>query len=103
MVDLGDALRGVVDNDDAFIFSPPWPDGHAPVLDPKTLALVRIAALVALGGSLASYVSRVDAALTADATPEEVVGVVVGIATDVGRVRALAASSSIGPVLGFDV
>lgn len=103
MVDLGDALRGVVGDDDAFIFSPPLPEGEACVLDRKTLALVRIAALVALGGSLASYVSRVNAALIADATPEEVVGVVVGIATDVGRVRALAAASSVGPVLGFDV
>lgn len=57
----------VVDSDDAFIFSPPWSAGDAHGLDGRTLALVRIAALVAVGGSLASYVSRVNAALIEDA------------------------------------
>ena len=37
-------------------------------LDPKTLALVRLAALVAVGGAVASYGAEADAAVSAGAT-----------------------------------
>ncbi len=37
-------------------------------LDPKTLALVRLAALVAVGGAVPSYGAEADAAVSAGAT-----------------------------------
>jgi alkylhydroperoxidase/carboxymuconolactone decarboxylase family protein YurZ len=102
--DVEDALRKLMLHDDAFIESALGCGPHGACgLDPKTLALLRIAALIAIGGSLTSFLSRVEAALIEDATPEEIVGVLIGIAPEVGDARAAAAASSIGPALGFDV
>ena len=43
-------------------------------LDPKTLALVRLGALVAVGGAVPSYGKEADAAVSAGATAAEIVG-----------------------------
>jgi 4-carboxymuconolactone decarboxylase len=103
--DPAEALRRLTVHDDAFIESMlgATPGVAAYGLDARTLALGRIAALVALGGPLGSYLSRVDAALHEGATGEEIVGLLMGIAHDVGEARAIAAASAIGQALGFDV
>ena len=44
-------------------------------LDPRTLALVRLAALVAVGGTLPSYGALADAAVSAGASTAEIVEV----------------------------
>jgi hypothetical protein len=44
-------------------------------LNPKTLALVRLAALVAVGGAVPSYGAQADAAVSAGATASEIVDV----------------------------
>ena len=49
------------------------------VLDPKTIALIRLAALVAVGGAVASYGALADAAVDAGATAAEIVDVLVGV------------------------
>ena len=49
-----------------------------PVVDPKTLALARIAALVAMGGAEPSFGSLADAAVSAGATAAEIVDVLAG-------------------------
>jgi alkylhydroperoxidase/carboxymuconolactone decarboxylase family protein YurZ len=103
--DVEEALRKLTLHDEVFIESALGctPSAASYGLDPKTLALARIAALVALGGSLSSYLARIDTAQTEGATAEEIVGILIGVAHDVGETRAIAAATSIGPALGFDV
>jgi 4-carboxymuconolactone decarboxylase len=72
-------------------------------LDPKTLALVRVAALVAVGGAEPSFGSHTDAAVSAGATPAEIVDVLVGIIAVVGLPRVVAAAPKMAMALGYDV
>ena len=71
-------------------------------LDPKTLALVRLAALVAVGGAVASYGAHTDDALTAGATAPEIVDVLCGVMPVVGYPRVVAAAPKLAVALGFD-
>ena len=72
-------------------------------LDPKTLALARLAALVAVGGSRPSFGAHADAAVSAGATAAEIVQVLVGVVPTVGLPRAVAAAPKLGTALGYDV
>ena len=82
-------------------------DGGAGVvseeLDPKTLALVRLAALVAVGGAVASYGAQADAAVAAGATAAEIVDVLVGVIPVVGLPRSVAAAPKLAMALGYDI
>jgi alkylhydroperoxidase/carboxymuconolactone decarboxylase family protein YurZ len=71
-------------------------------LDPKSLALVRLAALVAVGGAVASYGAQADAAVSAGATAAEIVDVLVGVVPVVGMPRVVAAAPKLALALGFD-
>ena len=77
--------------------------GVDPILDPRTLALVRLAALVAVGGAVPSYGAQADAAVAAGATAAELVEVLVGIIPVVGLPRAVAAAPKLALALGHDV
>jgi 4-carboxymuconolactone decarboxylase len=72
-------------------------------LDPKTLALVRLAALVAVGGTVPSYGAETDAAIGAGATAAETVGVLVGVVGVVGIPSVVAAAPRLAMALGYDV
>jgi 4-carboxymuconolactone decarboxylase len=72
-------------------------------LDSKTLELVRIAALVAVGGAVPSYGSQADAALNAGATAAEIVDVLVGVVPIVGLPCAVAEAPKLALALGYDV
>jgi alkylhydroperoxidase/carboxymuconolactone decarboxylase family protein YurZ len=65
-------------------------------LDPKTLALGRLSALVAVGGAAPSHGAAADAAVGAGATAAEVVEVPLGIVSIVGLTSVVAA----GPLRG---
>ena len=78
-------------------------DAGSAELDPKTLALVRLAALVAVGGSEPSFGAHADAAVSAGATAVEIVDVVVGVVPTVGLPRAVAAAPKVGTALGYDI
>jgi 4-carboxymuconolactone decarboxylase len=71
-------------------------------LDPKTLALARLAALIAAGGSVPSYGAQADAAVGAGATPTEIVDVLVGVIPIVGLPQAVAAAPDLALALGYD-
>jgi 4-carboxymuconolactone decarboxylase len=71
-------------------------------LDPKTLALVRLGALIAVGGAVASYGAHADAAVDAGATAEEIVDVLVGLVPVVGVPRVVAAAPRLAMALGYD-
>ena len=72
-------------------------------LDPKTLALVRLAALVAVGGTVPSYGAETDAAIGAGATAAETVGVLVGVVGVVGIPSVVAAAPRLALALGYDI
>ncbi|HEY5978499.1 MAG TPA: carboxymuconolactone decarboxylase family protein [Microlunatus sp.] len=72
-------------------------------LDPKTLALVRLAALVAVGGTVPSYGAETDAAIGAGATAAETVGVLVGVVAVVGVPSVVAAAPRLAMALGYDI
>lgn len=74
----------------------------SPELDPKTLALVRLAALVAVGAAVPSYGAQTDAAVSAGATAAEIVDVLVGVVPVVGLPLAVAAAPKLALALGYD-
>jgi len=72
-------------------------------LDPRTLALVRIAALVAIGGAQPTYGAEADAAVGVGATGAEIVDVVAAIIPIVGLPCVVAAAPKLALALGVDV
>lgn len=79
------------------------PPGLDPRLDPKTLALVRLAALVAVGGAVPSYGAQTDAAVDAGATVDEIVDVLLAVIPVVGLPRVVAAAPNLALALGHDI
>jgi 4-carboxymuconolactone decarboxylase len=71
------------------------------VLDPRTFALVKIAALIALDAPPASYAWQVANALGAGVTPEDIVGVLGAVAPQVGGPKVVAAAPEIMVALGL--
>jgi 4-carboxymuconolactone decarboxylase len=100
-VDYTERLRGLAISDPRFADDGASGAGvHAGDLDPKTAALVRLAALVAIGGAVPSYGAQADAAVSAGATAAEIVGVLVGVVPIVGLPRVVAAAPELALALG---
>lgn len=79
-------------------------DWLEPSLDPRTLALVRLGALVAVGGSrVPSYGALTDSALAAGASVTDVVDVLLGVLPVVGAARVVAAAPGLALALGHDM
>jgi alkylhydroperoxidase/carboxymuconolactone decarboxylase family protein YurZ len=72
------------------------------VLDPKTAALVQIAALIAVGGAVPSYGALADTAVDNGATAAEIVDVLVEVISVVGLPRVVAAAPTLALALGYD-
>jgi len=72
-------------------------------LDPRSFALVKIAALVALDSPPASYLWQVANAIDAGATPKDILGVLRAIAPQVGGPRAISAAPEIMVALGLSL
>ena len=70
-------------------------------LDPETLMLVRIAALIAVDAPPASYLMNLGAASELGIGEEQVRGVLAAVAPIVGTPRVVAASGNIVQALGF--
>ena len=77
-------------------------DAGSTRLDPKTLALVRLAALIAVGGSEPSFGAHADAAISAGASAAEIVDALVGVVPTVGLPRVVAAAPKVAMALGYD-
>ena len=81
-------------------------DGDTPqrdrALDPRTLALVRLAALAAVGGAVSSFGAQADAAVDAGASAGEMVDVLVGVVPVVGIPCVVAAAPKLALALGYD-
>jgi 4-carboxymuconolactone decarboxylase len=72
-------------------------------LDARSFALVKIAALIAIDAPPASYLWQVANALDAGVTPEDILGVLIAIAPEVGGPRLVAAAPEIMVALGLSL
>jgi alkylhydroperoxidase/carboxymuconolactone decarboxylase family protein YurZ len=72
-------------------------------LDSRSYALVKIAALIALDAPPASYIWQVANAIAEGATPEDILGVLVAVAPQVGGPRIVAAAPEIMVALGLSL
>jgi 4-carboxymuconolactone decarboxylase len=72
-------------------------------LDARSFALVKIAALISLDAPPASYLWQVANALDAGATAEDIYGVLIAIAPQVGGPRLVAAAPEIMVALGLSL
>ena len=70
-------------------------------LDGRTFALVKIAAIIALDAPPASYAWQIGNALDEGATPEDILGVLMAIAPQVGGPKVIAAAPEIMLALGL--
>jgi hypothetical protein len=77
--------------------------GRAGDLAPKTGALVRLAALVALGSSATCHQELVCAAVELGATEQEVIDTMIAVASTVGMACLVSASPRVALGLGYDV
>ena len=101
-LDYMDRLRRLAIND-AHSMEDVGGDVASGDLDPKTLALVRLAALVAVGGAVPSYGAQADAAVSAGATAAEIVDVLVSVIPVVGLPSVVAAAPKLALALGYDL
>ena len=97
-MDYMEVLRLLTINDEHCVI-----DARSAMLDPKTLALVRLGALVAVGAAVPSYGAEADAAVSAGATAAEIVDVLLGVVSVVGRPSVVAAAPNLAMALGYDV
>jgi 4-carboxymuconolactone decarboxylase len=78
-------------------------DDEALRLSPKTQALVRLAALLALGAAPVSYQWNVGAALDAGATTDEILGTMIAVAPISGIARVVQATPDVALPIGYDL
>jgi 4-carboxymuconolactone decarboxylase len=71
--------------------------------DEQMRPLLRLAALIAGGGTCASYQSVIESALAAGASVGEIIGVLLAVAETVGSARVVAAAPLLARAVGFDV
>jgi len=72
-------------------------------LDPATLILVRLAALIAVDAPPASYLAHVGPATESGVTLEQVQDVLIAVAPIVGTPRTLASAAKITEALGMAI
>jgi 4-carboxymuconolactone decarboxylase len=106
LVDYRMTLRDLTIRSDAFVQSVLSSDEAnlaVSKLEPKTHALVRLGAMIAMGAGDTSYRQVVDAAHEAGATTDEIVGALIAVISATGVPRVVAAAPSIALALGYDV
>jgi alkylhydroperoxidase/carboxymuconolactone decarboxylase family protein YurZ len=78
------------------------PDGFED-LDPRVTALVRLAALVALGGPPPAFAHAVSVALGSGASRDEIAQTLIAVAPLVGSARTVKAAPKVALGMGYDV
>ena len=71
-------------------------------LEPRTLALVQLAALIAVGGAVPSYGELADAAVGSGVTAAEIVDVLAAVIPIVGLPCVVEAAPKLAMALGYD-
>jgi len=77
--------------------------GASDVLDDRTAALVRLAALIVIDADTPAYQCEVTAAIAAGASPEQLTGVLVVIARIAGSALVMSAAPKLALAMGYDV
>ena len=103
MPNYRDRLRRLALNDARVLDEAPGAVREFSGLDAKTLAIARLASLIAIGGSGPSFGEQTDAALSAGATTDEIVDVLFGVSSIVGAPRVVSAAPLLALALGLDV
>jgi alkylhydroperoxidase/carboxymuconolactone decarboxylase family protein YurZ len=70
-------------------------------LDPRSHAMIKLAALIALHAPTASYAWQVNSALEQGVSADDLVGLLIAIAPQVGGPRIIAAAGEIATALGL--
>jgi len=78
-------------------------DREASGLDSRTFALVKIAALIAVDAPPASYVWQLGNALAEGVTVDDIKGVLLAVAPQVGFPKVIAAAPAIMSALGLEL
>jgi 4-carboxymuconolactone decarboxylase len=103
-IDYTERLRRLSINDPTFVTGEAGRLSLKPrKIDAKTLALVRIAAIIAVGAALPSFGEVVDAATGSGAAADEVVDVLVGLIPILGLPRVVSAAPNLALALGYDI
>jgi 4-carboxymuconolactone decarboxylase len=106
MLEYQERLRSMALSDDRFVSSVLGMGQdtiHASGLDPKTHAMVRLAALLAVDAAQSSYNACAELALASGASLDEIVGILVAVAPAIGLGRVVSAAPELGLALGYDV
>ena len=101
-----ETLRSLALNDEQFVNSVlgmAHDTVEASSLDPKTHALLRLGAALAVDAASSSYQSIVEMAQAAGATVDEIVGCLIAVAPTIGLARAVSAAPELALALGYDV
>jgi len=72
-------------------------------IDPKSHALVRLGALVAVDAASPSYMAVISLARRCGASDDEIVGCLIAVLPALGVARVVSAAPRLGLALGFDV
>ena len=106
MTPYKDTLRSLALNDERFLETV-LGIGHDTIgashLDPKTHALLRLAASLAVDAAPSSYQAITDKAQAAGATVDEIVGCLIAVAPTIGLARVVSAAPGLALALGYDV
>jgi 4-carboxymuconolactone decarboxylase len=89
-----EALDGAVDVRDA---------EHDSALEPRTLALVKLTAMIALDAPPVSFAWQVESAIEVGVTPDEILDVLRAVAPQVGAPKVVAAAPEIMLGLGYSL
>jgi 4-carboxymuconolactone decarboxylase len=103
VVDYTERLRSLAVNNARFVNEAHLSGVQNDGLDQKSLALVRLGGLVAVGGAVPSYGELSDAAVSSGASANEIVDALVGLIPIVGLPCVVAAAPKIALALGYDV
>lgn len=104
--DHGDTLKGLAVHDMGVIGSlleMQLENIEQSGLDPRTHALVRIAALITLDAAPASFMWQVGLALESGVTPDEIIGVMIALAPTIGMAKIVASAPEIALALGVEL
>jgi len=106
MFEYQERLRSIALSDDRFVASVLGMGQdtiEASGLDPKTHAMVRLAALLAVDAAPSSYNASAELALASGASLDEIVGILIAVAPTIGLGRVVSAAPDLGLALGYDV
>jgi 4-carboxymuconolactone decarboxylase len=105
MGDYKDHLRRLAVHDDALVSEllGEKQRSQGQTLDPRTAALVRVAATIAVNGAPASFQCVVDHALAAGATNDELVATLEALTQVTGSLRIVQCAPKLALALDYDV